>query len=161
ETGRAHQSHRRAPKRVTIVRALWTRTPVVVRAVLAGAAVTAAGTLPWAALVAANIRRDPAVPWAVPLMTIYLWVFWKWTPGAGWPPSTAAARRRDARANPLSDDLWSAALGAGIVGLVALVVFQQLFNRVIALPRHPVDDLSAIPVWTLLSLLVTSALVSG
>jgi membrane protease YdiL (CAAX protease family) len=143
------------------VRAFWTRLPVVVRAILTGGAVAAAGTLPWAALVAANIRYGSAVPWAVLPTALYLWGFWRWAHGAGWPSGTAAARRRDARANSLSDEVWSAALGAGVVGLVALVLFQQALNRMVTLPAQPADDLLKIPGATLAAALVTSAAVSG
>ena len=143
------------------MRAFWTRLPVVVRAILTGGAVAAAGTLPWAALVAANIRYGSAVPWALPPTALYLWGFWRWAHGAGWPSGTAAARRRDARANSLSDEVWSAALGAGVVGLVALVLFQQALNRMVSLPAQPANDLLKIPGATLAAALVTSAAVSG
>jgi hypothetical protein len=59
---------------MTFVDRHWPRLPLVVRAVLLGLAAAAAGTLPWAALVSANTRHLPALPWAVPLMAIYLWL---------------------------------------------------------------------------------------
>jgi membrane protease YdiL (CAAX protease family) len=51
---------------------LWVRLPVLVQAVVTGLAVATAGTIPWAALVAANIEHQPALPWAVPIMAVYL-----------------------------------------------------------------------------------------
>ena len=46
---------------------LLRRLPVVVRAVVAGAAAAAVGTLPWAGLVWTNLRYGSAMPWAVPI----------------------------------------------------------------------------------------------
>ena len=58
---------------MTFVNRLWLRLPVVGRAIIIGVA-AAAGTMPWAVMVAENTRYQSAVPWAVPLMAIYLWV---------------------------------------------------------------------------------------
>src|ERR687898_274899 len=98
---------------------LWQRLPVILRAVLTGSIVAMAGTVPWALLVAANIKHWSAVPWAVPPTALYLWLFWRYVQGAGWPRSTAQARRTNCRANRLSDEVWGAALLAGVLGLVA------------------------------------------
>ena len=57
---------------------LWTRLPIILRAILTGTLVAAAGTLPWAALVAANSKHYPNIPWAVPPTAIYLWLFWRY-----------------------------------------------------------------------------------
>ena len=51
---------------MTFIDRLWLRLPIVVRAVLLGLAAAAVGTMPWAALVATNIRHQSTVPWAVP-----------------------------------------------------------------------------------------------
>jgi hypothetical protein len=54
---------------------LWQRLPVVVRAVLAGSTVSAAGILPWGFLVAWNQQFFMSVPWAVLPTALYLWLF--------------------------------------------------------------------------------------
>lgn len=49
-----------------------------VRAVLTGVAAATAGTLPWTVLVSANVRHQSTLPWAVPLMAMYLCLYWRY-----------------------------------------------------------------------------------
>ena len=106
---------------------MWLRLPVVIRATLIGAAVAAAGTLPWAVLVSINTRRASTLPWAVPIMALYLWVFWRYfARGQGSPRSTAEVRRVNARSNPPSPDAWGPALLAGLLGLGSVLLLQDL-----------------------------------
>ena len=98
---------------------LWRRLPVILRAMITGLAVTAAGTLPWVLLVAWNQRVFMCLPWAILPMTLYLWLYWRYLNGSGWPRTTAEVRRTSLRANTLSGDLWAMSLLAGLVGLGA------------------------------------------
>jgi len=132
-----------------------------VRAVLTGFVVTAAGTLPWAALASLNLKYLPGIPWAVPPTALYLWFFWKYVRGEGWPRLTSAHRRNNCRANDLSGDAWAAAIGAGLLGLLALVLFQNVYGRLVSLPAQASEDLSAVPTFTLFVSLMMSALVAG
>jgi membrane protease YdiL (CAAX protease family) len=135
--------------------------PVIVRAVLAGIVVAAVGTTPWAALSWANVKYGPAVPWAVPLTALYLWPFWQYLRGAGWPRSTAEARRTSLRANRLSKEVWGAALFAGILGIATLVLFLRVLNRLVRLPQDHVPDLSHVSLATLFLILLTGSAVAG
>lgn len=147
---------------MTSVDRLWHRLPVIARAVLLGGAAAAAGTLPWAALVAANIRHQPAVPWAVPLMAMYLWLYWGYlVRGAGWPRSTAEARRMNARANSLSPEFWGPALLAGVLGLVSVLLLQGVLSRLVALPQQRDLDVTRYPVITVLLWVMMGAVVAG
>lgn len=91
---------------------LWQRLPVIVRAVIAGLAVLLAGERPWggiaghAALAGWNERVLVSVPWAIPPFALYLWLFWRYLGGAGWPRMTAELRRTSLRANRLSAEVW-------------------------------------------------------
>jgi len=143
------------------VHALWGRLPVVVQAVMKGLAVAAAGTIPWAALLAANIKHQPALPWAVPIMAGYLWLFWRYVRGEGWPQSTAAARRTSSRANALPPDLWGPALLAGVLGLVSVLLLQGVLSRVVALPQQRDLDVSQYPALSVLLWVLMSAVVAG
>jgi hypothetical protein len=134
----------------------WHRLPVAARAVISGAIMATAGTLPWALLASGNARYLRSVPWAVPITALYLWFFWRYAEGEGWPAATAAARRTSHRANRLSDGVWGAALFAGMLGLITVVLFQLVMNRLVRLPAQPVDDLAGIPRLTLLFLLIMS-----
>jgi hypothetical protein len=56
-----------------------------------------AGTVPRNVLFAANLRYLPRVPWAVPLVAAFLWVFWRYLDGSGPPEETAPQRRESLR----------------------------------------------------------------
>jgi membrane protease YdiL (CAAX protease family) len=138
------------------------RLPVVVRAILIGVAAAAAGTMPWVALMSANSRINQRLPWAVPLMAIYLWLYWRYlVRGAGWPRSTAEARRMNARANPLPHEAWGPALLAGMFGLGSVLLLQGVLSRFIALPQQRDLDVSRYPAVTVLMWVVMSAIVTG
>lgn len=148
-------------RRVSTIIALWRRLPVVVRAGVAGLVVATVGTTPWAVLVSANTKYWTAVPWAVPPTALYLWLFWRYLQGTGWPRSTAQARHMSLRARPLSEDVWAAALVAGGLGLVALVLSMGVVNRLVRLPAQPGEDLSNIPFVTLAVSLLMASVVAG
>lgn len=141
--------------------ALWGRFPIVVRGVLTGLMVAAAGTAPWAILVSANSRYWSAVPWAVPPTALYLWLFWRYVRGAGWPRSTAEARRATCRANSLSEDVWVMALVAGVLGLVLVVLIQGVTSRIVTLPQQQALDTSQYPLVTVLLWVLMGAAVAG
>lgn len=143
------------------VYAVWLRIPVIIRAIVTGLAMGAAGTVPWAALVAANMKYAPFLPWAVPVMAAYLWLFWRYARGAGWPRATAAARQADSRANPLPADTWGPALLAGMLGLVSILLFQGVLSRLVVLPHQQDLDISQYPLATVVLWLTMSAVVAG
>src|SRR5262245_31923059 len=116
--------------------ALWARLPVIVRAVLAGTVVAVAGALPWGLLVSLNSRHLPALPWAVPPAALYLWLFWRFVRGRGWPRAGAATRRELCRANPLPLEVWAMSLLAGTFGLATVVLLQRVIVRLVVLPQQ-------------------------
>ena len=119
---------------MTFLDRFWLRLPVLGRAVLIGVAAAAAGTLPWAA----SCRRTSIINGTAvvrPLMAIYLWLYWRYlVREAGWPRSTADARRMNARANALSPEAWGLALLAGLLGLASVLFLHGTLGRVVALP---------------------------
>jgi len=142
--------------------ALWYRLPVMLRAALTGGFVAALGTLPWAILVSLNVKYGSAVPWAVPPTALYLWLFWRYAVrGAGWPRSTADARRACARANPIPDEMWGLAVVAGLLGLVVVLLLQTVKSRLVTIPQQQDIDPSKYPAATVLLWVVMSALVAG
>lgn len=141
--------------------ALWRRLPVIIRAVLAGGAMAIAGTGPWALLSWANLKYFTIVPWSVPPTALYLWFFWRYAKGEGWPRAAAESRRISLRANAPADDAWGAALFAGILGLASVLLLLRVLSRLVILPREQTGDLSHLPSLTLLLILAMSAVVAG
>jgi membrane protease YdiL (CAAX protease family) len=140
---------------------IWNRLPVLVRAIITGVIIAAAGTIPWAFFVRLNLDHFSSVPWSVIPASIYLWFFWKYVNGAGWPRSTAEIRKKIVRANQLSSEVWGAAIIAGILGLVSLIIFSGLLNRIVKLPQQDVSELSHVPFASMFFILLMSAAVAG
>jgi membrane protease YdiL (CAAX protease family) len=142
---------------------IWQRLPVIVRAVFAGVAVSLAGLLPWVFFVTWNQKVLVRVPWALVPTAIYLWLFWRYLQGAGWPSSTVSARRTGLRANQLSGDVWGLAMFAGILGLTALLPLLGVLGRLVRLPpeAQPVAVPPEMPFLTIFLLLVMASVVAG
>jgi len=147
---------------MTLVERAWFRLPMAIRAVAAGLTVASAGTLPWAWLVSTNLKHQSALPWCVPIMAAYLWLYWRYfVRGWGWPRSTTEIRRVHSRANALPADVWGSALLAGMLGLVSVLLLQGVLGRLIALPHQQDIDPALYPPVTMLLWVVMSAFVSG
>jgi membrane protease YdiL (CAAX protease family) len=142
---------------------LWRRLPVIVRAVLAGAVVSSAGLLPWVLLVSANQKYLLSVPWAILPTSLYLWFFWRYLRGEGWPRSTSEARRTSLRANGLSADVWGVAIFAGMLGITAVLPLSGLLGRLVRLPPEATSTSvpAGMPFLTLFLLLVMASIVAG
>jgi membrane protease YdiL (CAAX protease family) len=143
--------------------ALWRRLPVVMRALLAGTVVTTFGTVPWALLSYANQKWLPAVPWSVVVMLPYLWLWFRWFNGAGWPSATSAARRESMRAGAPSADAFSAAVLAGMIGITAMLPFAGVLSRLVRLPAEAqqIRPPEGMPFVTVALLLLMASLVAG
>jgi membrane protease YdiL (CAAX protease family) len=142
---------------------LWSRLPVIVRAVISGIVVSLAGTLPWTFLVRSNQRVLLTVPWAVLPTGLYLWLYWKYLNGAGWPHATAQARRTSLRANLLSGEIWGRSLLTGLLGLATLLPLLRIMSRLMAMPAEsePINVPHAMPFATVFLLLVMASIVAG
>lgn len=148
---------------------LWQRLPMIVRAVIAGLAVLVAGELPWggiaghAALAGWNGRVFVVVPWAIVPMAVYLWLYWRYLKGAGWPRSTTPLRRTSLRANALSSDVWGMSLLAGLIGLATLLPLTRILGRLMTLPAdaEPITTPPHMPFVTMFFLVAMASIVSG
>ena len=115
----------------------------------------------WTALLVANLKTTPAVPWSVAAMAILLWILWQYAGGRWWPGKTSGARQQFLRANRVNARVFTTALVAGGCSLVALtgiwiVLFQTGLMRGNALP-----DFSLYPVLTTAAVLVMASLVGA
>ena len=120
-----------------------------------------AGTVPWGLLAGFNLEHMPSVPWAVIPAALFLWMFWRYARGDWWPRSTSDTRRTSLRANSLPGEVWGAAMVAGVLGLVALVLMQLVMNRVVVLPQQQGADLAKYPAVTVALLVVMGSVVAG
>ena len=114
----------------------------------------------WAALVITNLKASPAIPWAVALMALFLWLGWKYASGKWRPRSTAAGRRRYLRANRVSGRVFGWAVLAGALSLVALVGYWIVMFQLVKMPGNRLPDFSRYPLITV-ALMLTMAAVVG
>jgi membrane protease YdiL (CAAX protease family) len=147
------------------VTSLWQRVPVIVRAILVGLLVNEVGQL-GAVFIFPNLKFLPQVPWMLAAAAVWLWGFWRYVSGSGWPQATRETRRRDLRATPITGIVWRWSLLAGGLGLLSMVGLAFLTPRLAEIPRDafklasPVD-LSAYPLWTVVSILLVCSVVAG
>jgi membrane protease YdiL (CAAX protease family) len=121
-----------------------------------------AGTIPRNLLFAANLQVWPAIPWAVPVTGVYLWLFWRYLHG-DWPrDDTASERRASLRAHALPARVWAWSLLAGGLGIVSLVLALRVATQFVALPAQTLPpELARVPAITVLSLLLAAAPIAG
>lgn len=140
---------------------VWRRLPVIVRAVLVGALVSLLGQLGSAVPMAINLKVVPRVPWSLPFAAIWLWLFWRYAGGAGWPRATSARRRELLRARPLSPPMWGWSLLTCGLLLACNIAFHFAYSRFrptsLALP----EALLALPPLTLVSVLLLISAQAG
>jgi membrane protease YdiL (CAAX protease family) len=101
-------------------RSLTTIAGQVGLAGLAGFLVAAGGSFSWGALLVANLKTSPTIPWSVPAMAVVLWLLWRYLGGRWRPTRTAATRRALLRSRLVPASAFGWAIVAGLLALVAL-----------------------------------------
>jgi membrane protease YdiL (CAAX protease family) len=94
-------------------------------------------------------------------MALYLWLFWQYLKGKGWPSSTAETRRLNLRANVLSPRAWRWSLGAGSLAAASLIALRQFVEKLVELPAPLLPDVSQYPFFTVLLIFLMSSAVAG
>jgi hypothetical protein len=105
--GEALYSHQETT--MTRAHSLWHRIVVVVRSGIVAFVIALFLQGLWSALIAANLKTSPAIPWSVPMIVFLVWHVWQYLGGKWWPRSNAETRRRylRARAVPARAFLWA------------------------------------------------------
>ena len=114
----------------------------------------------WSALLVANLRGSPAIPWSVPLMAILLWLMWSYLGGKGWPRSTSAARHLYLRANRRSARTYLWSFAAGVLSVVALAGYWLVLFRLVKMPPNALPDMSSYPRMTVALMILMGSLVA-
>ena len=140
----------------------WRRLALVVGFALLAFVLTAVAGGVWTALLAANLATSPAIPWAVVVMAVLLWLLWRYLGGAGWPRSTTAARHRYLRARRVPGPAFAWAVGAGLLAIVSLAgLWIVLFQLAHLPPARTLPDYSKYPLATVALALVMGSLVGA
>jgi len=146
--------------------AIWRRIPVLVRAILTGLLVLFFGAFGWSGLLFGSRKLTTSIPWAAaPVFLVvgglFLWGFWQYLAGAGWPRSTAEGRRQNLRGRRLPGRVWAWALSAGVLAVISYVALVLVWGRLIRLQPWTVPDLSRYSFLTVLCLLLAAAVEAG
>jgi membrane protease YdiL (CAAX protease family) len=135
-----------------------------VGAVLLGFVCLVVGGTVSGALMFANLKLAPALPLFFPATVLWLWFFWRYVSGDGWPRSTSHRRRDLLRARRLSPRVWGWALVAGGLSLAAVMGIAFMTYRFATLPdaayRAPFE-VDSFPPWTLVSIFAAVALTAA
>jgi membrane protease YdiL (CAAX protease family) len=123
--------------------------------------ILAFGQMVWVALLVTNLKTSPAIPWAVALMALVLWLMWQYLGGKWRPHRTSETRRRFLRANAVSGQAWAWAMLAGVLSTVALAGLWIVLFQLVKMPANLlVPDFSRLPMLTAVLVLVMASLVS-
>lgn len=116
------------------------------------------------AIMVANLKVAPTLPLFLPVTVIWLWLFWRYVRGDGWPRSTSDWRRDCLRGRMPSPRVWVWALVAGGLALTAVMGIAFMTYRLAALPeaayRAPFE-VASFPPWTLVSIFAALALTAA
>jgi membrane protease YdiL (CAAX protease family) len=115
----------------------------------------------WTTLLIANLATSPAISWAVVVMAILLWVMWQYLGGKWWPRSTSEARRRFRRTDPISVQVFTWALVAGTLSIVALSGFWIVLFQLVKIPGNALPDFSRYPWITVIPVIAMASLVAS
>ena len=136
--------------------------PVVVSAGILALVLTAAVGGIWTTLLVANLAISPAIPWAVAVMALLLWLMWQYLDGRWWPRSTSGARHRALRAKPVSGQTLAWAVIAGMLSIVALAGLWFVLFQLARIPAtRTLVDYSRYPLLSVALLLIMASLVSA
>jgi membrane protease YdiL (CAAX protease family) len=149
------------PTEARSTRRSWRRLPVVPRALLNAFLVSLFGSFLWGALLGANLSAARSVPWAALVMALYLWPYWRYLGGWGWPRSTSAARRDNLGARSLPPAIWRWSLVAGGLMVAANVPLTIVLGTFFPLQQSLPSVLADLPPATFIGLTLMTSLVAG
>ena len=84
---------------------IWTKIPVIIRAIIVGMLVQILGIMPIFLLLQKNVEIWNQLPWAFPVGILYLWFFVNYIRGKGWPKSTILSRKESFRVNSMDSSV--------------------------------------------------------
>jgi len=91
----------------------------------------------WVGLLFANFKTTPSIPWALPVLLVYLWLLWRYLAGSGWPQSTGSQRKTLLRAYAVSPAAYGWSMTAGLLAVFALAGFWIVMFRVYPMEPNP------------------------
>jgi membrane protease YdiL (CAAX protease family) len=110
---------------------IWSRVPVILRAILTGFLVSTIGITIWSA----DIYLFKLSTWSILLMLVPLWLYWKFFSGKSWPKRNSETRSRFFRSVHLSAQGWKWGLMAGLLFVLIVQSSFVITFRITPLPE--------------------------
>jgi membrane protease YdiL (CAAX protease family) len=142
---------------------MWSKVPIIIRGILLGLLILIIGQLP-TGFIFFNLQFTPGIPWFLPIILIWLWLFWRYLNGWGWPASTAQIRNQRLRAHKISAKVWFWSLLAGGIALISILGLTFFITQHFELPAEAYEapfDVTSFPAWTVFSYFVSIAITAG
>ncbi|HXR37619.1 MAG TPA: CPBP family intramembrane glutamic endopeptidase [Terracidiphilus sp.] len=136
------------------MRSLTRRILAVAWAGILGSVILVFGAGIWSALVGVNLSVSPAIPWAVPAMSVVLVLVWVYLAGKGWPRGTAEARRLCLRAKLVAAPVFGWSVMAGSLSVVAFAGLWIVMTQLVRMPGNALPDLSHYPWFTVAAMII-------
>lgn len=114
----------------------------------------------WGVLLSINLSANPTVPWSVPVMAVILWLTWQYLDGKGRPLSSSERRHSRLRAYVVPWRVFSWALLAGALSIVALTGYWIVMYNLVKMPGNLIPDMSRYSLLVTIPVLVIAILVS-
>ncbi len=115
----------------------------------------------WSALLVANLRTSPTMPWSVALMAVVLGLMWKYLGGSWWPRSTSETRRRCLRARRVPGPVFAWAIVAGGLSIISLCGLWIVLLQLVKVQGNPLPDFSQYPILTVVLVIGMASLVAS
>lgn len=145
---------------ITATRTLHERILSAAWAAILGVFIALFGQGMWSALIAANLATTPAIPWAVGVMAVALWLIWQYLNGRFGSQRTSESRRLRLRAHALPANVFAWALLAGALSIVALAGWWMLISRLLHISGSVLPDMSKYPRLTIVLSVAMGTLIS-
>ena len=138
---------------------IWGKIASVVRATVVGWLIALVLQVVWSALLVANLRLTPAVPWAAPTILVIVWCAWNFLGGKWGPRKSAEARRQYLRARPVSGGVLGWSLVAGALSIASLCGLWIVMTQLVRIPSMTLPQMENAPLWEVAVMLGAASLI--
>ncbi len=138
---------------------IWMKVPLLIRSIILGFGINTLGVGIWV-LIFAQVD----VPWSILLMSVVLFLYWKYFAGEWGPKSTQAFRRRCFRQISLDVSVWRWASSAAICAFLVIAVGWALTFRLVEFQPEIFKNarfLNDYSPWNAWSIILMASLVAG
>jgi len=104
-----------------------------------------------------NLAVSPGVPWSALVLTVVLWLLWRFLDGRLGPAASAGERRALLKARGLPARVWVWSLLAGGLAMVSMFVIDTHSCSIVPAGPPGVGSLAQYPLWIGLTFLIVSS----